>query len=530
MEYNHWDIEAPFELEDMLNQTLTGLQDLDVPLGFEPDSAYHNPSTGTRKILGTAIFGVTAPSDVADLYCEEAAKLGVPVALQQMLPGDEILNFDLDDDKQFFSSPLKKEDWDADYNDFSKHNKYPPLLPIPTRAFQLLPIKKDTLFTTNFLVKYLQELHNRELPVYVDDIEPLLDKKYVPIPVQEPTPINLQFLDNAFLPPPAESHLVHLLPQWLSPEPTSPLPQRLVYLSNLTLSPVHPVLKNSTQFCNPQYFDPHGSPEHDVAFSTPQKPPPPVFMAQLESIPLPRHSQESFGLSPIKNQLPVRSPARPQPLQQAEVVDADATITQLTPLKQNPFPNTPVKGSLVQLEWSPIILPNPKGNENVRKHIQQLTPKRIKKTLLLPPGELDRYWEGPDENKTYTCTYRECGKKFTRRYNVRSHIQTHLCDRPFACTYCTKKFVRQHDLNRHVKGHLEARHCKCPCGKEFARLDALKKHRERNICAGGLAPQPAAISKPLVRVKHKVLDEAMSEKVIDNILGRDQPVGHDGSN
>ena len=84
-------------------------------------------------------------------------------------------------------------------------------------------------------------------------------------------------------------------------------------------------------------------------------------------------------------------------------------------------------------------------------------------------------------------------EKFTRRYNVRSHIQTHLSDRPFGCQFCPKRFVRQHDLNRHVKGHIEARYSKCPCGKEFARLDALRKHQDRNICVGG---NKNVISKP----------------------------------
>jgi len=44
-----------------------------------------------------------------------------------------------------------------------------------------------------------------------------------------------------------------------------------------------------------------------------------------------------------------------------------------------------------------------------------------------------------------------------------------------------------------VKGHIEARYSKCPCGKEFARLDALRKHQDRNICVGG---NKNVISKP----------------------------------
>ncbi|EGW33945.1 uncharacterized protein SPAPADRAFT_59333 [Spathaspora passalidarum NRRL Y-27907] len=224
-------------------------------------------------------------------------------------------------------------------------------------------------------------------------------------------------------------------------------------------------------------------------------------MIHQNSVPSLNSSPVKYFSSPIKNY--------------DDTEDINATITQFTPLK-NQSPNTPIRNNHVQIEWSPVISPDSKTT--VQKQIKDTSPRRrIKKTSLLPPGELDNYWEGPDENKIYTCTYKNCGKKFTRRYNVRSHIQTHLSDRPFGCSHCPKRFVRQHDLNRHVKGHLEARHCKCSCGKEFARLDALKKHQERNICVGGLTKaNTSRVTKPQKK-KDMVLDVLTSDKLEDQL-------------
>jgi len=183
-------------------------------------------------------------------------------------------------------------------------------------------------------------------------------------------------------------------------------------------------------------------------------------------------------------------PPTPTPAQQTDASpDPNATIAQITPLRNNTYLSTPVKSKTFQqqpsLEWSPLISPNLKNS--LKKQLKDSSPRnRIKKTSLLPPGAIDNYWTGPTKDKMFVCTFKNCGKIFTRRYNVRSHVQTHLSDRPFACQFCGKRFVRQHDLNRHLKGHSESKLSKCACGKEFVRVDAMKKHQERNICVGGV--------------------------------------------
>jgi len=615
------------DLDAIINHTLTGLQDLDVPSGYadQSQSKSFKPGHG-RKSSGTAIFGFVdhnkdfSISGLNDLYKPIGDSPSIApndLKLSNVSPGaldlklnsvphpDELdltlhgsgkpvlllENDEIEEEQQQFAGEKPQEDLIVTNNN-PKSYKFPPQpsSPIPQKSFPSLPptsasspIKKDFQSVNTYSVKYLQLLNNQQFKNYVDDIEPLLDDdlpdnsqfngnsyKFVPIPVQQPKVIKKQpppppshsspsknvFQKNPFLAPPQPPTLSQGSPDWQSsPEPQSPSPSNNLHTYQDS-SPVHPQLKNAN-FYDPQFFsDPDDfglEPYSDDLLYQQQNPAngnlqayynrplvnhksQPNLQQQLgdphqSNQPPQQQYQQIMNLNNMANQLqssPIHaspnspdkyfSPVRNTQQTNDDTVDANATITQLTPLKNN-FPNTPSRNQ-VQLEWSPIISPNSKGSKDVKLHIQQSTPKRIKKTSLLPPGELDQYWEGPDEDKTYTCTYQNCRKKFTRRYNVRSHIQTHLSDRPFACSYCPKKFVRQHDLNRHVKGHLEARQCKCPCGKEFARLDALKKHKERNICIGGTASTTNnSVVKPLSKSKPKndILDEFTSNKLAGDI-------------
>jgi regulatory protein SWI5 len=99
--------------------------------------------------------------------------------------------------------------------------------------------------------------------------------------------------------------------------------------------------------------------------------------------------------------------------------------------------------------------------------------------------DIATFIQGPDPNDgKWMCLYPECCKRFGRKENIKSHVQTHLGDRQFQCPHCQKCFVRQHDLKRHAKIHSGVKPYPCQCGNSFARHDALTRHRQRGMCIG----------------------------------------------
>ena len=119
--------------------------------------------------------------------------------------------------------------------------------------------------------------------------------------------------------------------------------------------------------------------------------------------------------------------------------------------------------------------------------------------------QIAMYMIGPlaDDDNRYLCTYESCNKLFGRKENIKSHIQTHLNDRKWRCNHCQKKFVRQHDLKRHAKIHTGEKSHQCLCGQPFLRRDALTRHRQRNMCAGGFGVAQGTPQSPSKRGRPK---------------------------
>jgi len=130
---------------------------------------------------------------------------------------------------------------------------------------------------------------------------------------------------------------------------------------------------------------------------------------------------------------------------------------------------------------------------------------------------------------TFQCTL--CPKRFTRAYNLRSHLRTHTDERPFVCTVCGKAFARQHDRKRHEGLHSGEKKFVCKgelkqggswgCGRRFARADALGRHFRSE--AGRICIKPLLDEEAIER--QRVWNEQRMQNMHN--MQQPQPLGLD---
>jgi hypothetical protein len=106
---------------------------------------------------------------------------------------------------------------------------------------------------------------------------------------------------------------------------------------------------------------------------------------------------------------------------------------------------------------------------------------------------------------TFQCTL--CPKRFTRAFNLRSHLRTHTDERPFVCQVCGKAFSRNHDRKTHEMLHSGMKRFTCKgelergghwgCGHKFARADALARHLGSDV--GSMCIKPLLEEETLKR-------------------------------
>ncbi|XP_054638829.1 zinc finger protein 574 [Dunckerocampus dactyliophorus] len=93
---------------------------------------------------------------------------------------------------------------------------------------------------------------------------------------------------------------------------------------------------------------------------------------------------------------------------------------------------------------------------------------------LPPPAKLLQDWSRTA--LPHVCPY--CGKTFTRRVFLRTHVYSHTGEKLFTCKVCSKSFTNSQSLLRHTMNHSGNKPFCCNvCGKNFAQAATLKRHQ-----------------------------------------------------
>ncbi|KAG7216939.1 hypothetical protein INR49_001593 [Caranx melampygus] len=108
-----------------------------------------------------------------------------------------------------------------------------------------------------------------------------------------------------------------------------------------------------------------------------------------------------------------------------------------------------------------------------------------------PPVKLLQDWARTP--LPHVCPY--CGKTFTRRVFLRTHVYSHTGEKLFTCKVCPKSFTNSQSLLRHSMNHTGSKPYSCDaCGKNFSQASTLKRHKRIHNAA---KPQRKRGRKPV---------------------------------
>ncbi len=122
------------------------------------------------------------------------------------------------------------------------------------------------------------------------------------------------------------------------------------------------------------------------------------------------------------------------------------------------------------------ILTHMKSHSNDRPY-QCRWPHCSKKFKL--KNSCDRHYLTHAKLKKYICTWNGCTNSFLRKDQLQTHLEFHNAIKKYFCTWenCTSSFITKLELNVHYKSHTKPFLCSWPeCKKKFSKQSGLVEH------------------------------------------------------